>query len=126
MKFDPIKYKELVEEDFEKAWIKGREIVGIKSPNLVYPRLGYGYGEEHPVFKTIQMLRKAYLSMGFKEVINPLIVEDVHVRKQFGKEALAVLDRCFYLASLPKPNVGISAEKLKEIEKIIGKDVREK
>lgn len=121
MKFDSRKFKELAERDFERAWLLGKDVLGIPEPNRSYPRLGYQHGEEHPLFKTIEMLRKAYLSMGFKEVVNPLIVEDTHVRKQFGKEALAVLDRCFYLASLPKPNVGISIEKIEKIKNIAGK-----
>lgn len=125
MKFDARKFKELAEKDFERAWLMGKEIVKKENPNLLYPRIGYEHGEEHPVFKTIEMLRRAYISMGFKEVVNPLIVEDVHVKKQFGKEALAVLDRCFYLASLPKPNVGISAEKVSKIREITGKEVDE-
>ncbi len=125
MKFDARKFKELAEKDFEKAWLSGKELLKRENPNLIYPRLGYVYGEEHPVFKTIEMLRKAYVSMGFKEVVNPIIVEDVHVKKQFGKEALAVLDRCFYLASLPKPNVGISADRVAKIKELIGKDFDE-
>ena len=123
MKFDPYRYRELAEIDFEKAWLAGKEVLSEVDPNRKYPRLYYEFGEEHPLFKTIEMLRRAYLSMGFKEVVNPIIVEDVHVKKQFGKEALAVLDRCFYLASLPKPNVGISAEKIKAIERIAGRSV---
>ncbi|MEM0329990.1 MAG: O-phosphoserine--tRNA ligase [Archaeoglobaceae archaeon] len=123
MKFNARKFKELAGKDFEKAWLSGKEIIENFNPNKTYPRLGYSYGEEHPLFKTIEMLRRAYLSMGFKEVVNPLIVEDVHVKKQFGKEALAVLDRCFYLASLPKPNVGISLDRIEKIKKIIGKDI---
>ncbi len=126
MKFDPYKFKELAELDFEKAWLKGKEVLSEADPNRKYPRLYYEFGEEHPLFKTIELLRRAYLSMGFKEVVNPIIVEDVHVKKQFGKEALAVLDRCFYLASLPKPNVGISSEKIRVIEKIIGKKIEGK
>ncbi|MEM1578427.1 MAG: O-phosphoserine--tRNA ligase [Archaeoglobaceae archaeon] len=121
MKFDSRKFKELAEKDFERAWLLGKEITGTPEPNRSYPRLGYQHGEEHPLFKTVEMLRRAYLSMGFKEVVNPVIVEDIHVKKQFGKEALAVLDRCFYLASLPKPNVGISAEKIEKIRHIAGK-----
>ncbi|MEM4472768.1 MAG: O-phosphoserine--tRNA ligase [Archaeoglobaceae archaeon] len=125
MRFDTRKFRELAEKDFEKAWLSGKEIIAKKNPNEFYPRLGYSYGEEHPIFKTIEMLRRAYLSMGFKEVVNPIIVEDVHVKKQFGKEALAVLDRCFYLATLPKPNVGISAEKTQKIREMIGKNFDE-
>ncbi len=123
MKFDARKYRELVEENFEEAWKKGQEILSLKNPNLHYPRYGYIYGEEHPLFKTVNNLRRAYISLGFKEVVNPLIVEDVHVRRQFGKEALAVLDRCFYLASLPKPNVGMSHQKVSMIEDIVGRRI---
>jgi O-phosphoseryl-tRNA synthetase len=125
MKFNARKFKELAEKDFENAWLSGREILEERDPNRNYPRLGYSYGEEHPLFKTIEMLRKAYIAMGFREVVNPIIVEDVHVRKQFGKEALAVLDRCFYLASLPKPNVGISLDRIEKIKSITGRDFDE-
>ncbi|MEM2085937.1 MAG: O-phosphoserine--tRNA ligase [Archaeoglobaceae archaeon] len=125
MKFNARKFKELSDKDFEKAWLSGKEIISLQDPNRVYPRLFYSHGEEHPLFKTIGMLREAYLRMGFREVVNPLIVEDVHVKKQFGKEALAVLDRCFYLASLPKPNVGISTERIEKIKNITGKDFNE-
>jgi len=38
--------------------------------------------------------------------MNPIIVEDRDIHKQFGYEALAVLDRCFYIGGLPRPNVG--------------------
>ena len=121
MKFNAKDWLELVEEDFESAWRKSVEVLSDKTLNERYPLRQFEYGEEHPVFKTIQELRQAYLSLGFKEVLNPIIVEDVHVKKQFGKEALAVLDRCFYLATLPKPNIGISADRVAMIEKIIGK-----
>lgn len=126
MKFNAAKYRELSKKDFEKAWKMGKEVLGKKNPNRMYPRTGFEFGKEHPVFKTIEELRKAYLSIGFSEVVNPVIVEDVHVKKQFGKEALAVLDRCFYLASLPKPNVGLSADKIRSIEEITGKRVGER
>jgi O-phosphoseryl-tRNA synthetase len=121
MRFDARKYKKLVEEDFEAAWESGVEILMPRDPNSMFPRHSHHTGEEHPLFKTINDLRKAYLSLGFKEVVNPVIVEDVHVKRQFGKEALAILDRCFYLATLPKPNVGISSEKISKIEEIIGR-----
>ncbi len=118
MKFDAREYRELVERDFERAWAESAGILEDRNINDKYPRLFYESGIEHPLFSTIQRIREAYLRLGFREVVNPLIVEDVHVKKQFGKEALAVLDRCFYLASLPKPNVGISAEKVEKLRKI--------
>ncbi len=123
MKFDPKDWLGRVERDFESAWKNSVEVLSERDLNSIYPRYGYCVGEEHPLFKTIFELRKAYLSLGFKEVVNPLIVEDVHVRKQFGKEALAVLDRCFYLATLPRPDVGLSKDRVEKIERIIGRSV---
>ncbi len=120
MKFDPVVWKRKGEEDFEKAWKSGTEIIGDKKINDRFPRNKVSVGRPHPVFEVIEKLRKAYISLGFDEVINPVIVEDVHVKKQFGKEALAVLDRCYYLAGLPRPNVGISNEKIEKIKEIVG------
>jgi len=125
MKFDAKVWLERVESDFEGAWLSSPKVLTERDLNSKYPRYGYSVGEEHPLFKTIFDLRRAYLSLGFKEVVNPLIVEDVHVRKQFGKEALAVLDRCFYLATLPRPNVGLSKEKVAKIEDLIGRSLGE-
>jgi O-phosphoseryl-tRNA synthetase len=121
MKFDARKYREMVEKDFEDAWLNSTEVLTPRDPNSVFPRYSYITGEEHPLFKTINDLRRAYISLGFKEVVNPIIVEDSHVKRQFGKEALAVLDRCFYLASLPRPNIGISSDRISKIEEIAGK-----
>jgi len=125
MKFDVKLFKELAQKDFEKAWIMGKELLEPRDPNRTFPRLHFKSGTEHPLFKTIQMLRETYLSLGFDEVVNPIIVEDIHIRRQFGKEALAVLDRCFYLATLPKPNIGISQDRVELIGKIIGRMVKE-
>jgi O-phosphoseryl-tRNA synthetase len=61
--------------------------------------------------------------MGFDEVCNPILVEEQDVYRQFGPEALAVLDRVFYLGGLPRPNVGIPGERIEAIEKILGKDL---
>jgi O-phosphoseryl-tRNA synthetase len=61
-------------------------------------------------------LRQAYLLLGFQETINPLFIEEDHVYRQFGPEAPAVLDRCFYLAGLPRPDIGISMDKIAQIE----------
>ncbi|NOY10966.1 MAG: O-phosphoserine--tRNA ligase [Archaeoglobi archaeon] len=122
MRFNAEEWKRRAEKDFEKAWVEGREVLSDVPHFRRYPFIGYELGKPHPVYETIQKLRQAYLRIGFSEVVNPLIVEDVHIRKQFSKEALAVLDRCFYLAGLPRPNVGISEDRIKKIEKIIGKN----
>lgn len=119
MKFDVLKYKQAVNEDFESAWLKGSEILSIREINKKYPRISYPFGRPHPIFEMINNLRAAYLRMGFEETINPIIVEENDVKKQFGPESLAVLDRCFYLAGLPRPNVGVSNEQISKIETVI-------
>ncbi len=123
MKFNAEDWRKRVEKNFEEAWLNGREILTPLPITRKYPFTGYETGRSHPVFDTIQKLREAYLRIGFIEVVNPLIVEDVHIKKQFSKEALAVLDRCYYLATLPRPNVGISDERIRAIEDLSGRKI---
>ena len=121
MRFNAEEWKRRAKEDFERAWIDGKSVLTSVPLFKKYPLTGYEIGRPHPVYETIQRLRQAYLRIGFSEVVNPVIVEDVHIKRQFSKEALAVLDRCFYLAGLPRPNVGISEDRIKRIEEITGR-----
>ena len=120
MRFDPEKVKKDAKENFDLTWNEGKKLIRTTTLNERYPRTTLRYGKAHPVYDTIQKLREAYLRMGFEEMMNPLIVDDREVHKQFGSEALAVLDRCFYLAGLPRPNVGISDERIAQIKEILG------
>ncbi|AKB26642.1 O-phosphoseryl-tRNA(Cys) synthetase [Methanosarcina sp. MTP4] len=120
MRFDPEKIKKETKENFDLAWNEGKNLIKTPSLNERYPRTTLKYGKAHPVYDTIQKLREAYLRMGFEEMMNPLIVDEKEVHKQFGSEALAVLDRCFYLAGLPRPNVGISDERIARVMEILG------
>ncbi len=81
------------------------------------------YGKPHPVFETIQKLREVYLRLGFEEVMNPVIIEEDEVKRQFGKKAVAVLDRCYYLAGLPRPDIGISDKRVKRMNSYFGKEI---
>jgi O-phosphoseryl-tRNA synthetase len=120
MKFDPEEIKKAAKQDFEAAWNKGKELINKPLPNEQYPHTSFTFGKAHPVYDTIARLREAYMRMGFEEMMNPLIVDEREVHNQFGHEALAVLDRCFYLAGLPRPNVGISDERIGLIKEILG------
>ena len=124
MRFDIKKVLELAEKDFEKAWRETKALIKDKHVDERYPRLKPIYGKPHPVMETIERLRQAYLRMGFEEMINPVIVDEMEIYKQFGPEAMAVLDRCFYLAGLPRPDVGLGNEKV-EIIKKLGIDIDE-
>ncbi|HDJ37604.1 MAG TPA: O-phosphoserine--tRNA ligase [Methanosarcinales archaeon] len=125
MKFDPDEIKRLAAQDFDKTWNLGKEIVPAPAINESYPRLRFDYGQTHPIFETAHLLREAYLRMGFCETMNPVIVEDREVYRQFGSEALAVLDRCFYLAGLPRPDIGLSDDRIAKVGEIIGRELAE-
>ena len=73
-----------------------------------YPYRAYRRAVAHPVFATINRLRETYLALGFDEAENPVIIEEQDIYREFGPEAMAVLDRVFYLGGLPRPNVGIA------------------
>ncbi|MCL2549829.1 MAG: O-phosphoserine--tRNA ligase [Methanimicrococcus sp.] len=119
MRFDSEQVRREKNENFEKTWSESGRYIKKTTLEESYPRMKPAFGKPHPVYETIQKLREAYMRMGFAEYMNPLIVEERDIYKQFGDEAPAVLDRCFYLAGLPRPNVGISDERIRKIKEII-------
>lgn len=68
-------------------------------------------GREHPVNKLCQTFREVMLDLGLDEMINPAIVEDFHIYKQYGPEAPLILDRVFYIAGLDRADIGLSKAK---------------
>jgi len=122
-KWNSKKITELAKKDFNATWLDTKKLVepmkegGMKK----LPR-----GKSHPVCDTLQRLREAYLNLGFNEVINPLYIEETDVQKQFGPEATAVLDRCYYLGGLPRPDIGLSDEKIALIKDLGGEMVDNK
>lgn len=125
MRFNVEEWRDRSRCDFEGAWHAGPSVVTPPGSRGRYPRLAYARASRHPVFETIQRLREAYLSIGFSEYANPIIVEESEVYRQFGPEAMAVLDRVFYLGGLPRPNVGIARERLDAINAILGTRMEE-
>ena len=108
----------LAKRDFEKAWVETAQTVKKPHHDDEYPRLHLKTGQSHPLKDTLEKLRQAYLLLGFQETINPLFIDEDHIYRQFGPEAPAVLDRCFYLGGLPRPDIGISDEKIIMIEEL--------
>lgn len=116
MIYDIKKVKEEAKKDFFKAW---------KATAGQYPKLDSafkerllkpGQPEPHPIPNMVAKIRGNFLRLGFKEVENPLFVEEQDVYKQYGPEAPAILDRCFYLAGLPRPEIGLSEAKIAKIK----------
>ena len=119
MRFNPEDWKQKSHENFEGAWHEGPSVLTPASHNETYPCRVYKRAQSHPVFATINRLRETYLSMGFDEAEVPVIIDEKDIYRQFGPEAMAVLDRVFYLGGLPRPNVGIARKQLDEINEIL-------
>jgi len=119
MRFNPEDWKRKSHENFEGAWHEGPSVLTPASHAETYPCRVYKRAQAHPVFATINRLRETYLSMGFDEAEVPVIIEEKDIYRQFGPEAMAVLDRVFYLGGLPRPNVGIARKQLDEINEIL-------
>jgi len=107
------KIQKQAQKDFEKAWFDTKDLIP-KGGKKAYHEEGKT-GVPHVIPTTVNGLRDAYLKMGFTEVINPVFIEDKQVKKQFGPEAAAVLDRCYYLGGLPRPDVGLGDDRIKKI-----------
>ena len=121
MRFNPQEWKEKSHNNFEGTWHEGPSVITPPGEDKKYPRLRYTRARAHPIFETINRLREIYLSMGFDECENPVIVEENEIYRQFGPEAMAVLDRVFYIGGLPRPNVGIARAQLDAINEILKK-----
>ena len=114
--WNPEEINERSGRDFESTWLETAEL--IKKRGRVYHSLGRK-GTAHPMEVARQRIRRVLLGLGFDEVITPLIWEDEHVKKQYGPESALILDRCYYLAGLPRPEIGLSKAKLSQIQKIV-------
>ena len=101
MKFDPSQIREAAHEDFDKTWQQGKEYLGQPTLNERYPRNSYSSAPFIPSSILFRSFWEAYIRLGFNEAMNPVMVEAQDVYRQFGSEALAVLDRCFTLQVCP-------------------------
>jgi len=116
----PLKPDEILErvekEGFEKVWKESANLIQKSSKSLDLP--SGRRGTPHPIYELIQKLRSRFLSLGFDEVFNQVIIEENEIYRQYGPEAPIILDRCYYLAALPRPDIGLSKAKCEEIERL--------
>jgi O-phosphoseryl-tRNA synthetase len=76
-------------------------------------------GKPHFVRELIQKSRQILLNLGFDEVENLTLLPDSDVVKQYGPEARVILDRAFYLAELPRPDIGLGEKRIGQIKEIV-------
>jgi len=115
MPFDIEKIRTASKLDYENAWLSTRNLLKIKGNYFNLEKKG----KSHPINDFIFDARKRILSLGFEELVLPMFIEDFEIYKQYGPEAVLILDRVFYLAGLPRPDIGISDEKISLIHQLI-------
>ena len=113
--FDSASIKKQAKTDFVGTWLSTASMVpsgtSVKLPER---------GKPHPLRDLMQRSREILLARGFDEAENPTILPESDVVKEYGPEALVILDRAFYLAELPRPEIGVSAQRIQQVEKIAG------
>ncbi len=115
MRIDTKKLLENAQKNYERTWAESAKLLKVKGKYFSLEKKR----KTHPLFDQIFEARNIFLDMGFAEVVTPLITEECHVYLQYGPEAPVILDRIFYLAGLPRTDIGISNEKVSEIRRII-------
>jgi len=107
-------------EDFFKEWKNtGSYFEGKRTFNFPEKK-----GKEHLLSKYALKSRDILLDMGFDEVYLKQFFSKKHVEMQYGPEAPAILDRLYFLATLPRPDIGISDDKKNEVlEKVPSLDM---
>jgi len=113
--FDNASIKKQAKTDFVGTWLSTASMVpsgtSVKLPER---------GKPHPLRDLMQRSREILLARGFDEAENQTILPESDVVKEYGPEALVILDRAFYLAELPRPEIGVSAQRIQQVEKIAG------
>ncbi|MHA1409079.1 MAG: O-phosphoserine--tRNA ligase [Candidatus Odinarchaeia archaeon] len=102
-------------KDYEEAWVQTASLISKKGKGFKLIKNGVS----QPVMDFIQKIRTAFLKLGFEEVILPTIVSEDEVYREYGPEASIILDRVFYLAGLPRADIGLSEKKKRQISEII-------
>lgn len=115
MRINIEKLLEDAKKDYERTWAKSTNLLKLKGKYFTLANKR----TSHPLFNTILEARNLLLDLGFTEVITPSIMAEKHVYLQYGPEAPVILDRVFYLAGLPRADIGISKEKISEIIQVI-------
>lgn len=108
--------KRVKKEGFERVWRESASL--LPKPKRRLKLVSSKPGTSHPFFNLLQKMRQSFLDLGFTEVLNPVIVDESEVYKQYGSEAPVILDRCYYLATLSRPDIGLGKAKCQKIESL--------
>ncbi len=115
MPFDIKKIVREAKNNYEKTWLESRNLLKLKGNYFTLQKKG----KSHPLSDFISNAKKKMVDLGFEELILPMFVEEEDIYRQYGPEAVLILDRLFYLAGLPRPDIGISNDKIEKIKNIV-------
>ncbi|MHA1267572.1 MAG: O-phosphoserine--tRNA ligase [Candidatus Helarchaeota archaeon] len=115
VKFNWKRIRAEAEQDYEKTWLETRKLLKLTGRSY-QPK---ERGKTHPIFEFIMKAREVLTTLGYEEVMVPVIVDEAAVYKEYGPEAPLILDRIFYLAGLPRPEIGLGKKKIEQIQAII-------
>ncbi len=116
--FDISSIRQQAKDEFITTWLSAAALLPDNTTVTLPER-----GRPHPLRELMQRSREILLARGFDEAENRTILPASDVTKQYGPEALVILDRAFYLAELPRPEIGVSAQRIQHVEKIVGRAV---
>lgn len=116
--FDVSSIRNRAKADFSETWLATADLLP-RDTTVSLP----SSGRSHPVRDLMQRSREILLARGFDEAENLTILSDADVTRQYGPEALVILDRAFYLAHLPRPEIGVSAQRASHVASIVGRPV---
>jgi len=111
--FDLNKIRAEAEAGFASAWLSTAGLLP-RNTRVDLDRKG----KSHLLRDLIQKSREVLLKLGFDEIENYTLLRDNDVLKQYGPEARVILDRVFYLAELPRPEIGLNDRKISQIKRI--------
>jgi len=111
--FDTGEIKSKAKNNFTDAWIATAKLIPVGTKIPLTKK-----GKPHLIRELIQKSRQILLNLGFDEVENLTLLPDSDVVKQYGPEARVILDRAFYLAELPRPDIGLSEKRISQIKEI--------
>ncbi len=113
MGFDIDGIKARAKDNFIDAWTATAELIPTGTKISLASK-----GKPNLVRELIQKSRQILLNLGFDEVENLTMLPDSDVVKQYGPEARVILDRAFYLAEMPRPEIGLSENRIAQLKKI--------
>jgi O-phosphoseryl-tRNA synthetase len=115
MPFDSDQIRRDLKHDYEKTWKETKNLLKIEGNFYTIQ----DKSKSHIVNDFICEARKIMLSLGFEEIILPMFIDEEEIYKQYGPEAALILDRVFYLAGIPRPDIGISNEKIQKMQEVV-------